>query len=398
VANVVIELPGGAGVIRSDDERFDYCLTSNVKTGVGQPIAYQDRYEPGRIDLGDERRLVGGLLPAGAVSAEIVDDRGIRVSAVVAGGAYAAVLDASDWRLTPPVCCRDAAGHPVRRPWAADYPSERVADAQEPCPACGSVDWDEYTPFEEWRGGRGSKVDGTSVPNPVVSCRVCGHQEPEGTFFGLASTEPENEDEDERARRIARFHAQHRRRQWLGAEPRLKAASFSIYGLKGRPGRLGGQSWTDSGLTAATVEHYEHPNAGRLSGDRPQVSVTTDSSQYRVDALEQARAALEHLQQATGQSWPDVSHAAKTLWLKARDRERRAMALSRTQSDQVLLIDDEPGTAIMLPGVHGNWVAALDHGDLTIIIAANGLAPESVQLEQTHDPVAQLLGPEPPDP
>jgi hypothetical protein len=123
--------------------------------------------------------VVGGLLPPGAVSAEGVDDRGTRVDAAVAAGAYVAMLEQPNDGHEPIVCCRDAGGEPVRRPWAADYPSVCVSDAQEPCPACGAIDYDEYTPFEEWRGGRPGP-DGTTIdPTPVVSCRVCGHEEPE---------------------------------------------------------------------------------------------------------------------------------------------------------------------------------------------------------------------------
>ena len=104
------------------------------------------------------RSAVGGLLPPGAVSVEVVDDRGIRVAAAVGDGACVAVIEQPNDGHEAIVCCRDAAGVPVRRPWAAEYPSVRVTDTEEPCPACGAVDWDEYTPFEEWRGGRASKV------------------------------------------------------------------------------------------------------------------------------------------------------------------------------------------------------------------------------------------------
>lgn len=48
-------------------------------------------------------------------------------------------------------------------------PTRRVDDAEEPCPACGVTDWDEYSPFGEWRRGRGSKVEETHVESPVVS-------------------------------------------------------------------------------------------------------------------------------------------------------------------------------------------------------------------------------------
>jgi hypothetical protein len=70
----------------------------------------------------------------------------------------------------------------VRRPLAADYPSEPVTAATEPCPACGALDFEECTPTEQWRGGR-VEPDGTTSPTPIVVCRVCGHAEPEGAFY-----------------------------------------------------------------------------------------------------------------------------------------------------------------------------------------------------------------------
>jgi hypothetical protein len=134
VADILVELPGGLGLIRSADERFEYCLIDDVSSGLGQPVGYQDRYAPEQMSLADQRSLIGGLLPPGAVSAEAMDDPGTRVAA----GAYVAVLEQPDDGYEPIVCCRDAAGQPVRRPWAADYPSVRVTDAEEPCPACGA--------------------------------------------------------------------------------------------------------------------------------------------------------------------------------------------------------------------------------------------------------------------
>jgi hypothetical protein len=395
VTEIVIALPGGEGLIRSDDPRFDYCLTSDVKRGGGQPIAYQDRYEPGRIDLGDERRLVGGLLPPGAVSAEVIDDRGTRVVAVVNGGAYVAVLDASDWRLDPPVCCRDQDGKPVRRPWAGDYPSERVTDSQEPCPACGSVDWDEYRPFEDWRGGSGSKVDGTNVPNPVVSCRVCGHQEREGSFFSMTSAEPENEDENAKAERMALARAQHARRRWVQAEPLLRTAAFPIYGISGRTGQLGGQSWSEHTLTAATIEYFESPDDNRIDGSFPDLVITTSHDPHRAGALEQARDAIEPWNLAKGESWPEGSNAARTLWLRARSREQRSRALNTHPIEQTILIDRRPANTTTLNRPNGGWATVVEHGDVSVVISARKGLPENLSLEPILHPVTELLGPEP---
>jgi hypothetical protein len=60
---------------------------------------------------------------------------------------------------------------------------------QEPCPACGAIDFDEYRPFEDWRGGE-VHPDGRTVPTPVVSCRVCGHEEAEGIV--MSDVEPDS--------------------------------------------------------------------------------------------------------------------------------------------------------------------------------------------------------------
>src|SRR6185437_4777038 len=128
----------------------------------------------------------------GATGAEVIDDRGTRVKAAVGDGAYAALIVQPNDGHEPIVCCRDDAGRPVRRPLPAAYPSVRVTDTDEPCPACGAIDYEEYVPTEDWRGGR-VQPDGTTTPNPVVACRVCGQEEPEGTFYAAAAEAPDDE-------------------------------------------------------------------------------------------------------------------------------------------------------------------------------------------------------------
>ncbi len=382
MAEVLVELPGGQGVIRSDDERFDYCLAADVRSGPGQPIAYQDRYAPGRVVLGNQRSLVGGLLPPGAVSAEVVDDRGVRVAAAVGRGAYAAVLERSSERQETIVCCRDVAGRPVRRPWAADYPSVRVTDAQEPCPACGAIDYDEYTPFEDWRGGTGSKVDGTNIPNPIVSCRVCGHEEPEGTFMTMRSEPAEDEDEATRVARIARVRAEHRKRQWLAAAEVLPTARFPFYGAAGWPPQLGGRATQNGQLTEVTIDHYETADASIWTGERPRLRITTQHNGFHLGLLSQAQTELTNwIQQEASGGWLELSRAAVTLWLRARDRERQALVLNAVQSELIINIDKAPMTTVMLTGPENRWVAAGRRGDLTIITAAHNVEESSLRLE-----------------
>ena len=192
VPTVLVSLASGAGVVRLNDGSI---VISHDSSGgeSGTFLNDEDRYRPAKTWLDEEHCVIGGLLPPGAVSAEVADDRGTRVVATVALGAYVAVLDQPNDGHHPVVCCRDRTGHAVRRPWAGDYPNVRVTDAEEPCPACGAIDYDEYSPYEEWRGGRG-RGDGTIVPNPVVSCRVCGHDEAERTSRRVSGRVLDGED------------------------------------------------------------------------------------------------------------------------------------------------------------------------------------------------------------
>lgn len=393
---ILVSLPSGPGVVRLDDGSM--LVTNETFEGGGTYLREADPFHPEKA--GDESRcVVGGLLPPGAVAAEAVDDQGTRVAAAVAEGAYVAILEQPIDGHEPIVCCRDAGGEPVRRPWADDYPSVRVTDAEEPCPACGAVDYDEYTPFEEWRGGRGGP-NGTTIPNPVVSCRVCGHEEPEGTFFGIRSQPDESEDEATRAARLARARVQQRKHRWLSDAMTLRATQFPIYGADGWPAQLGGSGSQGDQLTEITIYHYETPDADPYAGDRPRLTITTKCDELHAgETLHEARRALEDwISRDSGAAqWPDASRAAITLWLRARERESRAAVLGAVQSEQLITIDGASTRTLMLNAPHDRWVATARHADLTITIAAHDLEPASLRLEPIADPAAHLLGPEPPD-
>jgi hypothetical protein len=67
-----------------------------------------------------------------------------------------------------------------------------------------AVQYEEYFPTEDWRGGRGMKGTDSFVPSPLIVCRLCGHQEQAGGIMRFA--QPDNADEDAAAReaRMAR--------------------------------------------------------------------------------------------------------------------------------------------------------------------------------------------------
>jgi hypothetical protein len=173
---VLVAAPSGGGVVRLGDGSA--LVVADVTASDGWPLRHGDRYRPALVPAGPRSCVVGGLLPPGAVAAEVIDDRGTRVPASVANGAYIVVLDQRDEGAEPIVCCRGSDGAPVTRPPAAGHPGAPVEDADVACPACGAIDFEEYLPFE---AGSSGPVDseGKIVPQAVVRCRVCGHQEQE---------------------------------------------------------------------------------------------------------------------------------------------------------------------------------------------------------------------------
>lgn len=394
---ILVSLPSGAGVVRLDDGSM--VITNEVSEGGGTYLREADTFHPAKSWVDEDRCVVGGLLPPGAISVEAVDDQGTRVAATVAQGAYAAVLEQANDGHEPIVCCRDVACGPVRRPWADDYPSVRVTDAEEPCPACGSIDYDEYTPFEKWRGGRGGP-NGATVPNPVVSCRVCGHEETEGTFFGVSSEASKSDDEATPAARTAPTRARHPKHGSPSAAITIRETRFPIYGAQGWPARLGGSGSQGGKVTNITIYHYNVAEADPYAGDRPRLAITTKRDElHSGETMREARRALENwLSQGAGAAgWPEASRAAIALWLRARDRERRAAVLGASRSEQLITIDGAPTRTLTLNGPGNRWVAVARHADLMIIVAAHDLEPTSLRLESIADPAAQLLGPEPPD-
>jgi hypothetical protein len=172
---ILIELPGGEGVVRRDDG--EVVMTHDARDGRGAPLDCRD-HRPAKDWLDENRTLVGGLLPRGAVSAEVTDHADTRIVATVGGGAYVAILQQPNDDHEHVVCCRDGAGQPVARPLPPDWTRTEVTDADVPCPARGAVAYDEVLPTDGSRGGRGGHGhDGPLEPCRITVCRICGHEE-----------------------------------------------------------------------------------------------------------------------------------------------------------------------------------------------------------------------------
>lgn len=408
VPTVLIKLPGGAGVVRRDDGEI--VITQDVGDGRGQPLRGRDDYRPVWVGLDEVRSIVAGLLPAGAVSVEVRDDRGASVAAEVGGGVYAAVLEQPNDHHQPVVCCRDAFGAPVPRSLPADWTRTAVTDAEEPCPACGAIAYDEVLPTDGSRGGRGGHGhDGPLQPSRITVCRVCSHEEGAGRSISrFGSTDNEPEDEKTAADRAARRRADQRIQKWYVDKLTLRCVAFPIYCAENWQVQIGDGFGTRGGLNSGpskrtgaelshlTIDHFASPDTDRFT-ERPRLKVMTsvDRSQFGDTQLEHARWVLAIWQHDSGTPWPQVSDAALKIWLAARDRERRAAVHTSTQTETLITIDGSPEPFLTLTPPGGRWVAVRRHDDLTITIAGRDLDPTIPTLEPISDPAARLLGPEP---
>ncbi len=389
---VLVRLPGGAGVVRRRDG--SHIVTDDVADGRGTYLRDEDPHHPVKSWVDEDRSVVGGLLPPGAVSAEVVDDLARRVEATVGGGAYVALIAQPNDGQEPIVCCRDQDGRPVRRPLPAEYPSDPVTDTDVRCPACGAVDYEEYFPTEQWRGGSPGPA-GTTVPNPVVVCRTCGQEEREGTFVGAVAND-EGEDERLREERITRAKAAARVQRWYAETMLLRSVSFPIYAAEGWPARIGGSASSGEELTEITICHHDNADAGA----QHRIEVITSIDKFQLaNELQHARETLE-VWVANNQPqlpWCGKSHAAVTLWLAAHHRQSRGHVLAARRTEQFIIIDGTPQPFLTLTASTGSWVAVRTHQDLMITIAGHDLDPRTLTVEPVADPAGQLLGPKPPD-
>jgi hypothetical protein len=396
VASVLIRLPGGEGIVRRDDGEI--VLTYDVTLDWGQPLQPHDRYQPLRVGLSDERMLFGGLLPPGAVSAEVVEATGVRKVAAVADGTYAVILEDRE-PGDPALGFRDAAGGFVHLPMPGQYPHRPVTDAEDPCPVCGSVQYEEYFPTEDWRGGQGRKGSDTFVPSPLVVCRVCGHQERTGTIFFY--TPPDHSDEDPAARdaRLARLRAEQAAQRWYSHKITLMAVTFPVYAAEGWPARIHGSGSHGDDLTDLRIAHAETLPDG-IFVERPRIEITTSIDPHQPGELAMARDVFASTIEPETDRQPTGRLSEAALTLSSRAARRRCVARSHEApvGETPIMIDGTREPFVTVGAPNGRWVAVRRHHDVTITIAARDIDPASLVIEPIADPQARLLGPPPDQP
>ncbi len=326
-----------------------------------------------------DETLQGGLLPAGAVAAHVIDDAGVRRTAASANGAWVVLLDRECAGRVSPVCFTDAAGGLVAPQLPAGWPRTPVADADVPCPACGETGWDESVADDESRGMRGPEMR----PAPFVLCRACGHEESIGIYTSAVRAAP-GTDEAERLLQAARA------RMRRDARDALRGLRFPVYALRERAGRIDGWGSSNGVTSQITVAHGAQPPAAGS-----QLRVVTEQERHAYESeLARARSALAGaLMEQLGPSPEGRSHAALTVWLCAREREHLRRATRAQVERRTFLIDGEAVRFVFVAS-EDRWVAVTRRGDLTITIDARDVEPAGVELSALGDPLATLGEPD----
>ncbi len=389
VDTVLVELPGGEGIIRGDDGEI--ALTHDVTLARGQRLQPWDRYRSVRLGLRDDRMLVGGLLPPGAVSAEAVEATGIRKPAGVGGGAYAVIFEDGE-PGEHPIGYRDATGQFVHRPLPAEYPHEPITDADEPCVVCGDIQYEQYFVTEEWRAGRGMKGTDSFQPSPLIVCRVCGHQEHVSAISRFGQTTDPDEDEAAREARLARVRAEQTVQRWFSDKMTLTAAAFAIYAAEGWPARVNGRQSENGETTSVRIAHAD-PLPDAVLVARPRIEVTTSVAAHQPGELTIARDELGRVAEADGhrELGDDLSDAAVTLWFRAARRRRVSGAYGAPVGQTEIMIDGAAEPFVTVGSPDARWVAVRRHSDVTITIVGREIDPASLVIEPIADPNDRLL-------
>jgi hypothetical protein len=304
------------------------------------------------------------------VAAEVVDDTGIRHTAAAANGAWVIVLDQTVRGEDPLVRFADAGGNTIARPLPVDWPRSPVADAPEPCPACGASGWDEVLPLGDSRGGRMDE-GGNVEPLPIVVCRACGHEEPVGL---VVSAEIDSDDEQVPAAALEDIPLPD---EWE-AEQRaaLRDLDMPVYVVQGWAARVDGWGGGEGKTTMVSVQQGE-------------VCVETDWEDYEPESERvRAQQALEPLLH-DAESAPSRSEAGLTIWLAVAERERRRVAATASIETVTLEMDGEPRD-FQMARAGSRWAAVRRQGELVVTVTGDGIAPAEIALVTVADPASLI--------
>lgn len=330
----------------------------------------------------DRTWLAGGVLLPGAVAVRVSDAAGRHHAATIGDGAWIAELAGP---VEAVACQLDAAGAPVAPQLPASWQREPVSDAVEPCPACGSVGWEQITADDGSHGQRGFDSEAlTDVP--FVACSACGHEEGSLGGWWWAPVEPEAAEPS--AAEQLEFHQQ------LEAEQRAALVNVAIpvfvpvdmeVTLTGWGGREG------EPVDRVTVTHDDVRGTSSIEVLSQRGEASHDPLVVAVDKLSD----LWHSPEAP----PQRSVAAQVVWQAAHRRAQiRALAEMPTEvGTRSLRVDGERAPFAVAHG-GDRWVAIGAVGDMLVMVTAFGVEFDDVELRTLSDPLHLVPAPadEPP--
>lgn len=366
---------GAAGVLRDARGHWLYgYLGGRGGTGV-------DQYRGAVEGLIGDRTAEGGLLPPGAVGAEVVSRAGQRLQAAAARGAWVVVLDEAATGGLHPTRFFDSEGHTVGRPLPDDWPRSAVDDLSAPCPACGATAWEEAVAIgDEWGWSEGPQG---REPTRLVVCRTCGHQEAEPWVVRAvfdANVDPEMAGSQTRAALD----------DWQSkARAALAGCQLPIFTVVGWQPRLNGYGSREDVIGSVLVEHRQDPAQGTR-----EIAVTTQREEFaHASELQTAREALQHMLWGTidfDLQRPRGRSAAANAVI-SRDRDRQVEKLAATSETAKMAFEVDGAKKTFEVARHGSaWGAARDADGLVIVIEARNVSPDEVRLRRSG--IAELFG------
>jgi hypothetical protein len=320
-----------------------------------------------------DQTVVAGLLPDGAAAAAVVGRDGVRCPAECADGAWIAVLPEPGPGELPAVKFMSSDGRIIRPSLPAGWRSEPVPDAQEPCPACEAVDWDQVWPTDQSRGGS-EGPDGEFVPTPLVVCRVCGHEESVGgpTVSAMVREGPLSPEDAERIQRLREERLRYTREV-------LDNVDFAVYSVAGWVPRFGHCQGTAGRNLSVELVHERGP----VDPDGLVTIVSACDPEQRVSERELAREALSEVV-GYDETCPERSRAGRALWRSARARKHEQV-LSGAETGTAEVRVDGAATRFTTLQADGWAIATRVLDEQQVIITTRGVSPTELDLVSVDD-------------